>query len=86
AGHLDLHEVSQRIPQIRQRTGLPVGVGFGIRDASTAERLAGMADAVVVGSRLIDAITDVPQSEACAALLAVMKDIRAGVDKAASKK
>ncbi|MFM8798667.1 MAG: tryptophan synthase subunit alpha [Fluviibacter sp.] len=86
AGHLDLHEVSQRIPQIRQRTGLPVGVGFGIRDASTAERLAGMADAVVVGSRLIDAITDVPQSEARAALLAVMKDIRAGVDKAASKK
>ena len=82
AGHLDLHEVSQRIPQIRQRTGLPVGVGFGIRDASTAERLAGMADAVVVGSRLIDAMTDVPQSEAKAALLAVMKDIRAGVDKA----
>ena len=85
AGHLDLHEVSQRIPQIRQRTGLPVGVGFGIRDASTAERLAGVADAVVVGSRLIDAMTDVPQNEARAALLAVMKDIRAGVDKAAGK-
>ena len=82
AGHLDLHEVSQRIPQIRQRTGLPVGVGFGIRDASTAERLAGMADAVVVGSRLIDAITAVPENEARAALLAVMHDIRAGVDKA----
>ena len=84
AGHLDLHEVSERIPQIRARTGLPVGVGFGIRDASTAERLAGMADAVVVGSRLIDAITDVPSSQACAALLDVMKDIRAGVDKAAA--
>ena len=82
AGHLDLHEVSQRIPQIRAKTGLPVGVGFGIRDASTAERLAGMADAVVVGSRLIDAMTDAPQGEAKAALLAVMKDIRAGVDKA----
>jgi len=82
AGHLDLHEVSQRIPQIRQRTGLPVGVGFGIRDASTAERLATMADAVVVGSRLIDAMTGVPQDAAKAALLAVMKDIRAGVDKA----
>lgn len=85
AGHLDLHEVSQRIPQIRTKTGLPVGVGFGIRDASTAERLAGVADAVVVGSRLIDAMTDVPQSEAKAALLAVMKDIRAGVDKACAK-
>jgi len=82
AGHLDLHEVSQRIPQIRQRTGLPVGVGFGIRDASTAERLAGMADAVVVGSRLIDAMTEVAPEDAGAALLAVMKDIRAGVDHA----
>ena len=59
-----------------------MGVGFGIRDASTAQRLAGMADAVVVGSRLIDAITDVPQGDAKAALLAVMKDIRAGVDHA----
>ncbi|MEN9879893.1 MAG: tryptophan synthase alpha chain, partial [Pseudomonadota bacterium] len=56
-----------------------------IRDASTAERLAGMADAVVVGSRLIDAMTEVPQSEVRAALLAVMKDIRAGVDQASTK-
>ena len=85
AGHLDLHEVAQRIPQIRTRTGLPVGVGFGIRDASTAERLAGMADAVVVGSRLIDAMTDALQGEAKAALLAVMKDIRAGVDNAGAR-
>ncbi len=85
AGHLDLHEVSLRIPQIRAKTGLPVGVGFGIRDASTAERLAGMADAVVVGSRLIDAISEVPQPQAQSALLAVMKDIRAGVDKASAR-
>ena len=85
AGHLDLHEVAQRIPQIRAKTGLPVGVGFGIRDASTAERLAGMADAVVVGSRLIDAMTDAAQGEAKAALLAVMKDIRAGVDNASAQ-
>lgn len=82
AGHLDMHEVAQRIPQIRAQTGLPVGVGFGIRDASTAQRLAAMADAVVVGSRLIDAISEVPAAEANAALLAVMKDIRAGVDQA----
>ena len=47
--------------------------------------LAGMADAVVVGSRLIDAITDAPAGEARAALLAVMKDIRAGVDQASAK-
>ena len=84
AGHLDLHEVAQRIPQIRAKTGLPVGVGFGIRDANTAARLAGMADAVVVGSRLIDAITEASPGEARKALLAVMKDIRAGVDQAAA--
>ena len=85
AGHLDLHEVAQRIPQIRAKTGLPVGVGFGVRDANTAERLAGMADAVVVGSRLIDAITEASQGQASTTLLAVMKDIRAGVDKASAQ-
>jgi tryptophan synthase alpha chain len=44
------------LPLIREKTGLPVGVGFGIRDAATAARIAGIADAVVVGSRIIEEI------------------------------
>jgi tryptophan synthase alpha chain len=53
AGHLDLAEVAAMIPRIRQRTSLPVGVGFGIRDAATARAVAEFADAVVIGSAII---------------------------------
>jgi tryptophan synthase alpha chain len=52
AGHLDLDDVAARIPRIRAATQLPIGVGFGIRDADTARRIARMADAVVIGSRI----------------------------------
>ena len=56
AGHLDLDEVARRIPEIRAQVGMPVGVGFGIRDAATAARIARFADAVVIGSRIIEEI------------------------------
>jgi tryptophan synthase alpha chain len=61
AGHLDLAEVAGMIPRIRQQTSLPVGVGFGIRDAATAKAVAEFADAVVIGSAIIQ------QMEAAAA-------------------
>jgi tryptophan synthase alpha chain len=53
AGHLDLAEVAEKIPRIRKQTDLPVGVGFGIRDAATARAVAEFADAVVIGSAII---------------------------------
>jgi tryptophan synthase alpha chain len=53
AGHLDLAEVAKKIPRIRKQTDLPVGVGFGIRDAATARAVAQIADAVVIGSAII---------------------------------
>jgi tryptophan synthase alpha chain len=53
---LDLDEVARRIPAIRQRVGMPVGVGFGIRDGATAAKIAALADAVVIGSRIIEEI------------------------------
>lgn len=53
AAHIDTQDVQAALARIRQHTGLPVGVGFGIRDAATAARVAGFADAVVVGSRLV---------------------------------
>ena len=56
AGSLDLDEVARRIPLIREKVGMPVGVGFGIRDPVTAARIAALADAVVIGSRLIEEI------------------------------
>ena len=56
AGHLDAADVARNIARIRQHVRLPVGVGFGIRDAASAVALAEHADAVVIGSRLVDTI------------------------------
>jgi len=56
AATLDVKAVSEKVSQIRQLTSLPIGVGFGIKDASTASAIAELADAVVVGSALIKLI------------------------------
>src|SRR5258708_12699236 len=53
ARHLDLDDVAAKLPAIRGKTKLPVGVGFGIRDGQTARAVAQIADAVVIGSRII---------------------------------
>ncbi|MBL8448552.1 MAG: tryptophan synthase subunit alpha [Dechloromonas sp.] len=80
AGHLNIDAVAQRIPQIREKTGLPVGVGFGIRDAASAGRIAAFSDAVVVGSRIIEEIEQSTPETACARVKALVADIRRGVD------
>ena len=80
SGALNVDAVAERLPQIRQQTGLPVGVGFGIRDAATASRIAGIADAVVVGSRIIEEIEKSTVETACANVEALVADIRRGVD------
>jgi len=56
SSHLDLEDVAQKIPQLRSHTSLPIGVGFGIRDAETARAVAQISDAVVIGSRLVQEI------------------------------
>lgn len=56
AGHLDVKEVAPRVQAIRNKTSLPIGVGFGVRDATTAKAVAEISDAVVVGSRMVQAI------------------------------
>ncbi len=56
AGHLDTAEVAARLAEIRRHVSLPVGVGFGIRDAASAQAIAAHADAVVIGSRIIEEI------------------------------
>ncbi|HUL56372.1 MAG TPA: tryptophan synthase subunit alpha [Usitatibacter sp.] len=60
AAHIDTRDVEAMIAKIRRHTKIPVGVGFGIRDAATAHRLAQVADAVVIGSRIVQAMADDP--------------------------
>ncbi|XHO05175.1 Tryptophan synthase alpha chain [Ralstonia syzygii] len=63
AATLDLDSVAARIPQIRQHARLPVGVGFGIRDAATARAIGGVADAVVIGSRIVQLLEEAPANK-----------------------
>ena len=62
AGTLDTDAVAAMLPKIRQHvTDIPVGVGFGIRDAATAQTIGEMADAVVIGSKIIQLIDNQPR-------------------------
>ena len=58
SNQLDIDGVSQKLAQIRSKTDLPVGVGFGISDAQIAEAVGRVCDAVVVGSALVQRIAD----------------------------
>ena len=82
---LDTKAVHQKIIEIKSQTALPVGVGFGIRDAETAAAIAVFADAVVIGSRLIQIMEESPQNEAIVRAAAFIAGIRAGMDGVASK-
>jgi tryptophan synthase alpha chain len=78
---IDLDEVARRIPAIREKVGLPVGVGFGIRDAASAARIATVADAVVIGSRIIEIIEQSPAGEAPARVSEFLRGVREAMDK-----
>lgn len=82
AGHLDVRDVARRVPDIRRRTSLPVGVGFGIRDAASASAIAQVADAVVVGSRIIQEMEAVPVAQAAAAAGRLLAEFRNAIDQA----
>ena len=80
AAHLDLSDVAARIPKIRAATKLPIGVGFGIRDAESARRVAQTADAVVIGSRIIPEIEAGSAEQAVARVKAFLRPIREALD------
>lgn len=58
AARLDVDEVHTRLAAVRRETKLPVGVGFGVRDAATAAALANVADAVIVGSAVVSRMAE----------------------------
>lgn len=82
AGHLDTGAVAAMLPRIRAHVPLPVGVGFGIRDAATAQAVAAVADAVVIGSRLVQILETQPREGAAAAARAFMAEMRGALDRA----
>ena len=84
AANIDINDVAKRLERIRSFTKLPVGVGFGIRDGKTAQAIAQVSDAVVIGSRLVQEIESAP-ADAPARVQAFMADIRAAMDTGAKK-
>jgi tryptophan synthase alpha chain len=82
AGHLDTEAVRRMIPRIRQHVQLPVGVGFGIRDAQTAQAIGACADAVVIGTRIIQLIEDLSRDQVVPRLREFLAEIRQALDAA----
>ncbi|MBX3643165.1 MAG: tryptophan synthase subunit alpha [Rubrivivax sp.] len=80
AGHLDTAGVAAMVPRIRAHVSVPVGVGFGIRDAATAQAVARVADAVVIGTRLVQVLEAEPRDNAARAGRDFMAGIRAALD------
>jgi tryptophan synthase alpha chain len=80
AGHLDTEAVAAMVPRIKAHVRVPVGVGFGIRDAASARAVAEVSDAVVIGSRLIQLVENESRENAPLAARAFMAEIRAAID------
>jgi len=84
AGHLDTGDVAEHLRRIRKHVQLPIGVGFGIRDAQSARAIAQHAEAVVIGSRIIQEIESGQPAQAPARAAAWLASIRAALDGAHS--
>lgn len=80
SGALNTDEVEAMLPRIRQKVSIPVGVGFGIRDAQTAKTIAKVADAVVIGSKIIQLIENEPRDKVAAVAGDFLRGIRQAMD------
>ena len=80
SGALDVGAVEAMLPRIRQHINVPVGVGFGIRDAATAKTISKVADAVVIGSKIIQLLENQPRDQVAATAQSFLQDIRTALD------
>jgi tryptophan synthase alpha chain len=80
AGHLDTDAVEKMLPRIRAHVQVPVGVGFGIRDAATAKAVGKSADAVIIGTKIIQLLEGQPREQGIAAVAEFLRGIRSALD------
>lgn len=80
AANLDVEEVKSRVANIRQTTDLPIGVGFGVKDAATAKAVAAFSDAIVVGSRTVRTIEESEEAALLDNIGALMDELRTAID------
>jgi tryptophan synthase alpha chain len=86
AGNLDLADVERKVRQIRELTGLPLAVGFGVKNAETAHAIGVLADGVVVGSALVSKIETAAgnSNEALTEIENLISSMRGALDAPAS--
>lgn len=82
AGHLDLAGIEEKLPHLRKYISLPIGVGFGIRDAATALAVAKLCDGVVVGSRIVQEVENSTEQDVVANVGKLVNELRQAIDKA----
>jgi tryptophan synthase alpha chain len=80
AANLDIDEVKSRVANIRTQTNLPIGVGFGVKDAATAKSVAAFADAVVVGSRTVSTIEASTEDTLIQNIGKLIQELRSAID------
>lgn len=80
AANLDLTDVTGKVAAIRSLTTLPIGVGFGVRDAATAQSVAAIADAVVVGSRTVQEVENSNEQNVTANIKRLIRELRTAID------
>lgn len=84
SGKLNSVELQQPVAQIREFSGLPVAIGFGIKDAEMAAAVSEFADAVVIGSALVEALSEAESSDAAKAIVATfVAPVREALDNTA---
>ena len=80
AANIDVADVAEKLAHIRKYVTIPIGVGFGIRDAASARAVGACADAVIIGSALVQAIADAGEKDAPAKARAWLAMIRSALD------
>ena len=80
SGALDIGAVEAMLPRIRQHIDVPVGVGFGIRDAATAKTISKVADAVVIGSKIIQLLEEAPRDKVANVAQDFLQGVRNALD------
>lgn len=80
SANLNVEEVKARVAAIREQTDLPVGVGFGVKDAATAKSVAAFADAVVVGSRTVLTVEQSAEADLVANISTLIQELRTAID------
>jgi tryptophan synthase alpha chain len=80
AATLDVGAVAEKLSTIRSMTSLPLGVGFGINSPESAAAVGKVADAVVIGSKLIQLMQAAPEGQGVQAITDFVASVRSAMD------